>query len=393
MSAIATAKLLLLLAAVLQAASYRPPAPLRATAPRATALRGARLPELEKSLYREYATFFNQFDRKYYSEQVQFVDPLTSFVGVDKYKDNVDMLGGRTALGKLLFKDAGIALHGIEYLEDDSEGRTRLQTRWTLQVTVSLLPWKPRAKFTGVSIYTIDNKGIIVKQDDFWDSVNLKKNAYAKVSFQDGLGDFFGQIKEEKGAQLAAPELPYELLRRGARYEVRRYPRLIAAETSYDQRPEGYDRLASFIQGSNERDERLPCFSPTIMRICDDPASKLRSKVMQWPLQYALPSSELDLSTYPASTIPSVKLREQEGIVVAVTRFELAATEPIVRGYTGQLLGDLRNDGMTPVPSAGGDAAKDTYQCIVAQFDALFSLNKRRNEVWVELLDHPWRRK
>jgi hypothetical protein len=173
---------------------------------------------------------------------------------------------------------------------------------------------------------------------------------------------------------------------------VRRYPRLITAETAYDQRPEGYDRLASYIQGSNDRDERLQYFSPTIMRIADSPESGKRSKNMQWPLQYALPSSELDLSKYPTSTIPSVMLREQAGIVVAVTRFELAATEPIVRGYTGQLLGDIRSDGMTPVPSASGASSpsKDTYQCIVAQFDALFSLNKRRNEVWVELLDHPW---
>ena len=41
---------------------------------------------------------------------------------------------------------------------------------------------------------------------------------------------------------MIAPELPYELLRRGKRYEVRRYPSIISAETSYEQRPQGYDR-------------------------------------------------------------------------------------------------------------------------------------------------------
>jgi hypothetical protein len=38
-------------------------------------------------------------------------------------------------------------------------------------------------------------------------------------------------------------ELPYELLRRARRYEVRRYPAVLLAETLYDKRPEGYDRL------------------------------------------------------------------------------------------------------------------------------------------------------
>lgn len=68
-----------------------------------------------------------------------------------------------------------------------------------------------------------------------------------------------------------------------------------------------------------------------------------------------------------------------------MTRFTLAATEPIVRGYTGQLLGDIKDDGMTPTKACqNGD-------CIVAQFDAIFSLNKRRNEVWIELDDHFWK--
>ena len=65
-------------------------------------------------------------------------------------------------------------------------------------------------------------------------------------------------------------------------------------------------------------------------------------------------------------------------------RFELAATEPIVRGFTKELLRDIKADGM----AASDEVAAGL--CTVAQYDALFSLNKRRNEVWVELVDHPW---
>ena len=50
------------------------------------------------------------------------------------------------------------------------------------------------------------------------------------------------------GAEQVAPEMPYELLRRADRYEVRRYPPHVAAQTRYSKRPEGYDRLGSFVQ-------------------------------------------------------------------------------------------------------------------------------------------------
>lgn len=35
-------------------------------------------------------------------------------------------------------------------------------------------------------------------------------------------------------------------------YEVRRYPAFGAVETSYETRPEGYDRLGTYVGGWNE---------------------------------------------------------------------------------------------------------------------------------------------
>ena len=78
-------------------------------------------------------------------------------------------------------------------------------------------------------------------------------------------------------------------------------------------------------------------------------------------------------------------------MVVAVSRFEMAATEPVVKGYTLRLLQDLEQDGMKAVKASDdGDNGKGEDVLTVAQFDALFSLNKRRNEVWLELKEHPW---
>jgi hypothetical protein len=60
------------------------------------------------------------------------------------------------------------------------------------------------------------------------------------------LSDFLSQLKREDGAEMSAPELPYQLLRRSPLYEVRRYPATVNIETPYAQRPEGYDRLGSY---------------------------------------------------------------------------------------------------------------------------------------------------
>lgn len=159
--------------------------------------------ELKKCLYREYTSFFAPMEKQFYDSNVKFIDPLNNIEGIDNYQKNVDMLAGRTSMGKLLFKDASIVLHNIKDLPDG-----RLQTRWTLQVTVKFLPWQPRPRFTGVSIYTLDANGKVQQQEDYWDSINLNSGQYRTVGRADALGDFYSQCKREDGAEMSAPELP-----------------------------------------------------------------------------------------------------------------------------------------------------------------------------------------
>ena len=335
--------------------------------------------ELQRVLAREYASFFSPFERKYYETDVSFIDPLTSFTGADKYQNNVDMLAGRTALGAFLFKDASIALHKITSL-----GPNKIQTRWTLKFTVKFLPWQPRPRFSGVSVYTLNPEtGKVQRQDDFWDSINLFKGEYKTVPFSQGLQDFLSCLSNEQGAEMAAPELPFELLRRAANYEVRRYPATLTAETAYDQRPEGYDRLGSYAGGSNALEQRLPFFSPTLMFISDNKESGKRDKRMLWPMAFESPISPLpDLSTLPEPTIPRVTLQQRPGITYAVGSFQLPATEVNCRTFFSYLLRDMQSDGIKPTARA-----IEGSEIIVGQFDALFSLNKRRVEVWAEVED------
>lgn len=106
---------------------------------------------------------------------------------------------------------------------------------------------------------------------------------------------------------------------------------------------------------------------------------------MSWPMEFVVPGRTLPDPTVrlPEPMAKIDRISQQES-VVAVSVFQVAATEPVVKGYTAQLLSDIRRDGMTALPysESGG--------LIVAQYDALFSLNKRRNEVWVELENHYW---
>lgn len=158
----------------------------------------------------------------------------------------------------------------------------------------------------------------------------------------------------------------------------------MVAETAYTSRPEGYDRIGSYCGGSNVKNSKVEFFAPTVMMISD--RHGVREKTMSWPLQYVAPGKSLEtLPPLPEPTVPRLSLKTVPETVVAVTRFEVAATEPVVRGYTSQLLSDIQRDGLIPSP-----AATQSGEVIVGQYDALFSLNKRRNEVWVELSSHPW---
>ena len=84
------------------------------------------------------------------------------------------MLAGSTLAGKILFRDCDLIMHRVT-----EPTPTTLETRWTLQFRFQLLPWAPLAEFTGVSKYTLDGDARVVRQDDFWDSVNLSDGEYA----------------------------------------------------------------------------------------------------------------------------------------------------------------------------------------------------------------------
>ena len=294
-------------------------------------------------------------------------------------------LSSKTLLGKVLFRDAGIVLHNIQGGEIQDNGNIgEIITRWTLRFTFQILPWQPTARFSGISVYKVEKggpKGVrIVSQQDYWDSINMKKGGtYEAVDKSVGLSDFLDQLKPE---QLAAPtagsELPYQLLRRGKDYEVRRYPSFTAVKIPYVRRDDGFLELGSFTRGLNP-------LAPAIMQV-DTTTS---DKTMMWPLQFAAPGekepkenpkitgkvNDPEFSGFEIVTVPER--------VVAIGSFSDASMEPVVRKADRLLREACQRDGL--VAESESESALR-----FAQYDAIFSMGKRRGEVWIDLAKHPW---
>jgi hypothetical protein len=244
-------------------------------------------PEMEASvaqlkivLEREYLSFFDPMERDYYAPTVTFQDPLTTLSGIDGYQNNVDMLAGRTLLGSLLFQDASIILHSVtggqvlrqqpavesSNNNEDAAKIADIVTRWTLRFTFKILPWRPTARFSGISVYSVvagGAKGVqIVQQLDYWDAINLQHvsnksatingaDSYQAVDRSVAVSHFLDQLKPgQLEAVAAGPELPYTTLRLGAGYEVRRYPTVRAAQVRYERRDEAFSAMGSFTSGT-----------------------------------------------------------------------------------------------------------------------------------------------
>jgi hypothetical protein len=344
--------------------------------------------KLKKVLEREYVSFFDPMQREYYNNDVSFDDPMTSLSGVDSYQKNVDMLASRTLMGKFLFSDAGIVLHSVTGGDVKSDGSiSNIITRWTLRVTAKVLPWQPTARFTGISVYEVSpggSEGVVINhQTDYWDSINIKEGGeYGKVDKAIAIKDFLDQLKPDNGnAAAAGVELPYQLLRRGNGYEIRRYPTYNVATIPYGRRDEGYDLLATITKG-------IEPLAPAIMEVTNDDSKK----TMSWPLNFA-PPGKSDPPKVPQSIIDTTKepmwsdctIEIVRSKIVAVGSFSDASVAPIVRKADAKLREALKRDGIS-VPASSTSYVK------FAQYDAIFSLGKRRGEVWIELDDggHPW---
>ncbi|XP_041003714.1 uncharacterized protein LOC121249108 isoform X1 [Juglans microcarpa x Juglans regia] len=262
-------------------------------------------------------------DRMAYDERVKFRDPITKHDTISGYLFNIALL-------KTLFRPE-FQLHWVK-----QTGPYEITTRWTMIMRFILLPWKPELVFTGTSIMGINPEtGKFCSHADFWDSI--KQNDYFSP---EGLWDVLKQLRIYKTPDLETPK--YQILKRTADYEVRKYTPFIVVEANGDKLAgsTGFNDVTGYIFGKNSRSEKIPMTTPVFTQAFDAELSKVS-------IQVVLPL-EKDISSLPDPNQETIGLRKVEGGIAAVLKFSGRASEDIVKEKEKLLRSSLINDGLKP---------------------------------------------
>ena len=115
----------------------------------------------------DYQQFPENQTYSIYAEDVYFKDPLNEFRGVDRYKQNINLIA-------TWFEDIELEISDIRQVEDT------IQSKWTLYMN-SPLPWKPRLAIPGTSELKLNSDNLIISHIDYWDISTfdvLKQNIF-----------------------------------------------------------------------------------------------------------------------------------------------------------------------------------------------------------------------
>ncbi|XP_071717120.1 uncharacterized protein [Rutidosis leptorrhynchoides] len=276
-------------------------------------------------LYEDLPHLFDDqgIDRSAYDEKVKFRDPITKHDSISGYLFNIAML-------KLVFSP-NFQLHWVK-----QTGTNEITTRWTMEMTFSLFPWKPLLVFTGTSVMGINpENGKFCSHVDYWDSI--KNNEYFS---SEGVVDLIKQLRIYKTPDLETPK--YQILKRTATYEVRKYNPFIIVETQSDKLASstGFNDVAGYIFGKNSREEKIPMTTPVFTQAFDTEMSKMS-------IQIVIPSDK-DMGSLPDPNKEDVSLRSVQGGFAAVLKFSGKPTEEIVRENEKLLRSNLLSDGLKP---------------------------------------------
>lgn len=262
-------------------------------------------------------------DIRLYDKRVEFKDPITKYESLEGYLFNIQLL-------RRVF-DPLFELHSVK-----QTGLNEITTRWTMTMNFRLLPWNPELVFTGTSVMTVNPEtGKFCRHVDYWDSI--KNNEY--FSFE-GLIDVLKQLQIYKTPDLETPK--YQILKRTADYEVRKYEPFIVVDTKGDKLTgsSGFNNVTGYIFGKNTRAEKIPMTTPVFTQMMDRELSQVH-------IQIVLPL-ERQLSELPEPLLEGVKLKKTEENFAAVTKFSGKPTEEIVLDKENFLRSSLIRDGIRP---------------------------------------------
>ncbi|KAL6974314.1 hypothetical protein U1Q18_028495 [Sarracenia purpurea var. burkii] len=276
-------------------------------------------------LYEDLPHLFDDqgIDRTAYDERVKFRDPITKHDTISGYLFNIAFL-------RNLFRP-DFQLHWVK-----QTGPFEITTRWTMVMKFILLPWKPELVFTGTSIMGINPEtGKFCSHVDYWDSI--ENNDYFSL---EGLSDVKKQLWIYKTPDLESPR--YQIMKRTANYEVRKYWPFVVVETDSDKLSgsTGFNAVTGYIFGKNSTKEKIPMTTPVFTQTSDGEMSKVS-------IQIFLPSNK-EITSLPDPDGEAINLRKVEGGIAAVSKFSGKPTEDVVHEKEKELRSSLLKDGLRP---------------------------------------------
>ncbi|KAG6739575.1 hypothetical protein POTOM_057176 [Populus tomentosa] len=296
--------------------------------------RGVDVKQLVDFLYDDLPHLFDDqgIDRTAYDERVKFRDPITKHDSISGYLFNITLL-------KNLFRPQ-FFLHSVK-----QTGTYEITTRWTMVMKFMLLPWKPELVFTGTSIMGINPQtGKFSSHLDFWDSI--ENNNYFSL---EGLWNVVKQLRIYKTPDLETPR--YQILKRTANYEVRKYSPFIVVEANGDKLSgsNGFNDVTGYIFGKNSTMEKIPMTTPVFTQATDAGLSKVSIQIVL-PLEKDLSRRMMASINYhlPNPNQETISIRKVEGGIAAVDKFSGKPTEAIVYQKEKALRSCLLKDGLKP---------------------------------------------
>jgi hypothetical protein len=150
------------------------------------------------------------------------------------------------------------------------------------------------------------------------------------------------------GRAMAVEEPAYRTVLKDGAFEVREYPRLLAAEVTVpggqrDAASRGFRLLAGYIFGGNAGERKIAMTAPVAQHPTGEtipmtgPVTQTRD-ADRWVVRFTMPSTYQTLDSLPKPNDPRVVLREIPPARVAVLRFSGWAWRSDVEAKNGALL-------------------------------------------------------
>lgn len=330
-------------------------------------LTGTTLERLKRNLAEDLTHLFDDvgINPDLYDADVIFSDPLSTYSNFAGYAFNIRML-------KSVFKPK-YTMHAIEKTDE-----YEITTRWTMKMYLPSFPfsWNPELTFTGKSVMEMDETfpHKCVKHVDTWDSIEnqryLSPEAVGEV-----LKQVFNFAKTPEN--LKTPK--YATLRRYRDFEVREYEKFFVAETSVksdtgsakmddSEAGQAFNRLAGYIFGKNERNEKMEMTTPVFSN---------KSQKMQFVVE------ESSGDVKPADE--SVQVRDRERCLFAVASFSGVANKEITDDTEKKLREAMKREASKSESVRFLPRRGDEFVELAQYNDPLTNPVQRRNELLIAL--------